>query len=65
MLHFDAAQKWYWLPDQTDTEVIVFKAVDSDERFSLGACLEPTLSRYGGKQPKHYETLALLTGRLL
>ncbi|OAT13576.1 hypothetical protein, variant [Blastomyces gilchristii SLH14081] len=34
MLHFDADQKWYWLPDQTADEVLVFKAIDSDELLS-------------------------------
>lgn len=31
MLHFNANQKWYWLPDQAANEVLVFKAVDSDD----------------------------------
>ncbi|KAK0645772.1 hypothetical protein B0T16DRAFT_411903 [Cercophora newfieldiana] len=37
MLHFDGAQEWYWLPDQSENEVFVFKAVDSEKRFAL-AC---------------------------
>jgi hypothetical protein len=31
MVHFNENQKWYWLPDQEADEVLVFKAVDSDD----------------------------------
>lgn len=30
LVHFNENQKWYWLPDQAEDEVLVFKAVDSD-----------------------------------
>ncbi|KAF4453901.1 hypothetical protein F53441_3426 [Fusarium austroafricanum] len=30
MIHYNEGQKWYWLPDQAEDEVLVFKAVDSD-----------------------------------
>jgi hypothetical protein len=33
MLHFNANQKWYWLPDQAESEVLVFKAVDSNGSY--------------------------------
>ncbi|KAI1411460.1 hypothetical protein F5Y13DRAFT_165750 [Hypoxylon sp. FL1857] len=29
MVHFNENQKWYWLPDQTEDEILVFKAVDT------------------------------------
>jgi hypothetical protein len=29
-LHFNDQQKWFWLPDQAEDEVLVFKATDSD-----------------------------------
>ena len=31
-LHFNANQKWYWLPHQDKNEALVFKAIDSDIR---------------------------------
>jgi len=34
LLHFNDRQNWYWLPDQTTDEVLLFKAVDSDESRS-------------------------------
>jgi len=34
MVHFNENQRWYWLPDQSPDEVIVFKAVDSDRMDS-------------------------------
>jgi hypothetical protein len=30
MVHFNENQRWYWLPDQSPNEILVFKAVDSD-----------------------------------
>ncbi|KAF2120077.1 hypothetical protein BDV96DRAFT_641935 [Lophiotrema nucula] len=34
MVRFNAKQKWYWLPDQQDDELLVFKAYDSGQRTS-------------------------------
>lgn len=34
MVHFNEKNRWYWLPDQKADEVLVFKAVDSDEPSS-------------------------------
>jgi hypothetical protein len=31
MIHYNERQRWYWLPDQAEDEVLVFKAVDSDK----------------------------------
>ncbi|RFN50508.1 hypothetical protein FIE12Z_5271 [Fusarium flagelliforme] len=31
MIHYSERQRWYWLPDQAEDEVLVFKAVDSDK----------------------------------
>ncbi|KAM7214456.1 hypothetical protein V8F06_010150 [Rhypophila decipiens] len=31
MVHYDENQKWYWLPEHGENEVLVFKAVDSEK----------------------------------
>jgi len=41
LVHFNKDQNWYWLPDQTTDEVLLFKAVDSDVSTS---CRKPMLS---------------------
>ena len=33
-LHFDESQKWYWLPDQSEDELLLFKAMDSGSSCS-------------------------------
>ena len=34
MVQYNEYQKWYWLPNQAANEVLVFKAVDSDDPTS-------------------------------
>lgn len=35
-VHFNPEQKWYWLPNQSEDEVLVFKAFDSDYTEGAG-----------------------------
>lgn len=34
MIHFNPSQRWYWIPDHQDDEVLVFKAIDSESLTS-------------------------------
>lgn len=33
-LHFNESQKWYWLPDQSEDELLLFKTMDSGNPIS-------------------------------
>lgn len=37
LVHFNENQRWYWLPNQAENEIFLFKAVDSDYTEG-GAC---------------------------
>ena len=36
LVHYNDNQRWYWLPDQAENEVLVFKAVDSNPQKCNG-----------------------------
>ncbi|KAF2753096.1 hypothetical protein EJ05DRAFT_490317 [Pseudovirgaria hyperparasitica] len=42
MLHYNSEQQWYWLPDQKKDEVLVFKAIDTDDAISSRMVMLPT-----------------------